>query len=75
MEARRQGTAHVVILGEGEYDVPVSADNPVTLGEFLGSLGIADRDGTLYLNGTVAKPSDPVAAQSEAIVLPTIRGG
>jgi hypothetical protein len=68
------GTAHIVILGEGEYDVPLGATTP-TLGELLGAVGIADRAGTLYLNGSPALPSTPVTPDSEAIVLPTIRGG
>jgi hypothetical protein len=67
-------TVHIQILGEGEYDVPLGAATP-TLGELLGAIGIADRAGTLYLNGAPALPSTPVSPHSEAIVLPTIRGG
>lgn len=67
-------TAHIVILGEGEYDVPIGSTAP-TLGELLGAIGIADRGGTLYLNGSPALPSTPVTPHSEAIVLPKIRGG
>jgi len=72
--AASTGTAHIVILGEGEYDVPVGNNAP-TLGELLGAIGIADRGGTLYLNGSPALPSTPVTPHSEAIVLPRIRGG
>lgn len=68
-------TARVRILGEGEYEVPVASDKPVSLGDMLDSLGISERGGTLYLDGRPATPADPVLPQSEAFVLPRIRGG
>lgn len=74
-EGAAQSSARVVILGEGEYEVPMASDATVSLGEMLASLGISERGGTLYLDGRPATPSDPVRPKSEAFVLPLIRGG
>jgi len=74
-EGSSRDTAHVVILGEGEYDVPLPGDRPVQLSELLGSLGISNRSGQLFLDGRPALPGAEVHPDSEAILLPLIRGG
>jgi hypothetical protein len=72
---RNSKHAHVVLMGEGEYDVPIASDRPVTLGELLGGLGISDRDGHLYLDGAAADTGSVVQPGSRAEVLPRIYGG
>ena len=67
--------AHVVLMGEGEYEVAIASDRQVTLGELLGGLGITDRDGHLYLNGAAADAGSVVQPGSRAEVLPRIYGG
>ncbi len=68
-------TAQVVLLGEGEYEVPIATDHPVTLGELLGGLGISDRDGQLYLDGAAAHAGTVVQPGSRAELLPRLFGG
>ena len=73
-QTRPTSTARVVLLGEGEYEVPVATDKPVTLGELLGGLGISDRDGQLYLDGVAATFRDRGAArQSRRAVAASVR--
>lgn len=73
--SRSGNKARIVLMGEGEYDVPLATDRPVTLGELLGGLGISDRDGHLYLDGTAADAGSVVQPGSRAEVLPRIYGG
>ena len=68
-------SAHVVILGEGEYDVPLPENRPVHLADLLGSIGVSNRGGQLFLDGRPAVPNAEVHANSEAILLPSVRGG
>jgi hypothetical protein len=74
-QTRTTSTARVVLLGEGEYEVPVASDKPVTLGELLGGLGISDRDGQLYLDGAAADAGSVVQPGSRAELLPRLYGG
>lgn len=74
-ETRPRPTAQVVLLGEGEYEVPIATDHPVTLGELLGGLGISDREGQLYLDGAAAESGDVVQPGSRAELLPRLYGG
>jgi hypothetical protein len=70
-----QGTARVKVLAEGEYDVAVSQQNPVTLSQLLDGLGIRNRDGQLYMNGAPVQGDPVVEPGSETVVMPLIRGG
>lgn len=74
-QTKTRPTAQVVLLGEGEYEVPIATDRPVTLGELLGGLGIGDRDGQLYLDGAAAESGDIVEPGSRAELLPRLHGG
>lgn len=70
-----QNTARVVVLAEGEYDVVVDTQNPVTLSQLLDGLGIRNRGGQLYMNGAPVTGDPIVEPGSETSVLPLIRGG
>ena len=70
-----KSTARVVVLAEGEYDVVIDQQNPVTLSQLLDGLGIRNRNGQLYLNGAPVVGDPIVEAGSEAALLPAIRGG
>jgi hypothetical protein len=69
------GTVRVVLMGEGEYEVPVASDRPVTFAEMVRELGITDRGGHLYLDGAPADGDSVVRPGSELQVLPRIHGG
>ncbi len=68
-------TARVVVLAEGEYDVVVDRDNPITLSQMLEGLGIRNRHGQLYMNGAPVQGDPIVEPGSESALLPAIRGG
>jgi len=70
-----QKTARVVVLAEGEYDVVIDQNKPVTLSQLLDGLGIRNRNGQLYMNGAPVQGDPIVEAGSEAALLPNIRGG
>ena len=74
-QSPHKATARVVVLAEGEYEVPVSEDRPVTLSELLADLGISNRNGQLYMNGAPVHGNPVVAPGSETLVMPQIRGG
>jgi len=75
LESASGATVHLVILGEGEYDVPLPADRPVALAEFLAFLGISDRAGQWYLDGRPAGADAEVRPDSQALILPHLIGG
>jgi hypothetical protein len=69
------GTAHLTLLGEGEYDVPVAGETPVSFGELLTGLGITDRGGSLYMDGRAVQHDAIVTPGSELQVIPELIGG
>ena len=71
----KQGTARVKVLAEGEYDVAVSQDNPVTLSQLLDGLGVSNRNGQLYMDGAPVQGDPVVEPGSETVLMPSIRGG
>jgi hypothetical protein len=72
---QERSTARIVVLAEGEYEVPVSQDNPTTLSELLADLGISNRNGQFYMNGAPVQGNPVVTPGSETLVMPHIRGG
>jgi hypothetical protein len=75
MTHQDQSSARVVVLAEGEYDVPLSQDGPVKLSELLDGLGISNRHGQLFLNGSPVAGDPIVEPGSETLLMPHIRGG
>jgi hypothetical protein len=69
------GTVHLMLLGEGDYEVPVAGDTPVSFGELLQGLGITDRDGSLYMDGRPAGRDAIVQPGSDLQVIPELVGG
>lgn len=73
---QEKSTARVVVLAEGEYDVPISKGSPPRLSDLLDELGISNRDGQLIFNGRPVTSDNPVVEPgSETLVMPFIRGG
>lgn len=72
---QKQGTAHLMLLGEGDYEVPVSSAAPVSFGELLEGLGITDRGGSLYMDGRPARRDAVVQPGSDLQVIPELVGG
>jgi hypothetical protein len=72
---KSDGKIHLMLLGEGDYDVPLSADAPLCFGELLQSLGITDRGGSLYMDGRPAGRDAVVRPGSELQVIPHLIGG
>jgi hypothetical protein len=73
--AKSEGKVHLMLLGEGEYEVPVAAGAPVSFGELLQGLGITDRGGSLYMDGHPAGRNAVVQPGSDLQVIPNLIGG
>ncbi len=67
-------SARVIILAEGEYEVPLE-EGAVRLSEMLEGLGISSRNGQLFMNGTPVVGNPIVQPGSETLLMPHIRGG
>ena len=68
-------SARVVVLAEGEYDVPLSQEGSMKLSELLDELGISNRHGQLFMNGSPVTGDPIVEPGSETLLMPHIRGG
>ena len=66
-------SARVVILAEGEYEVPLA--DPIRLSEMLEGLGIMSRNGQLFMDGKPVVGDPVVQPGSETLLMPHIRGG
>ena len=69
------GTAHLTLLGEGEYEVPVASGAPVQFGELLAGLGITDRGGSLYMDGRPVQREAVVTPGADLQGIPDLIGG
>lgn len=74
-EPRSKPSARVVILAEGEYNVPLAAEHSIRLSEMLEELGISNRNGQLFMNGKPVVGDPVVQPGSETLLMPHIRGG
>lgn len=74
-ESSVKPSARVVILAEGEYEVPLARDASVRLSELLEGLGISSRNGQLFMNGKPVVGDPVVQPGSETLLMPHIRGG
>lgn len=74
-ESRTQPSARVVILAEGEYEVPLATDESIRLSEMLEGLGISSRNGQLFMDGKPVVGDPVVQPGSETLLMPHIRGG
>ena len=74
-ESRPKPSARVVILAEGEYEVPLLTSDPIRLSEMLEGLGISSRNGQLFMDGQPVVGDPVVRPGSETLLMPHIRGG
>lgn len=74
-ESRTNTSARVVILAEGEYEVPLATDASIRLSEMLEGLGISSRNGQLFMDGKPVVGDPVVQPGSETLLMPHIRGG
>ncbi len=72
---QQEGKAHLTLLGEGDYEIPVSGDVSLGFGELLEGLGITDRGGSLYMDGRAVERDAIVRPGSELHVIPELVGG
>ena len=68
-------SARVVILAEGEYEVPLPETSSIRLSEMLEGLGISNRNGQLFMNGSPVVGDPIVRPGTETLLMPHIRGG
>jgi len=73
--SQEKSSARVVVLAEGEYEVPLNEGSPVKLSELLDGLGISNRHGQLFMNGSPVTGDPVVEPGSETLLMPHIRGG
>jgi hypothetical protein len=73
---QEKNAARVVVLAEGEYEVPIAQGSPPRLSDLLDELGVSNRDGQLIFNGRPVTSEDPVVEPgSETLIMPFLRGG
>lgn len=75
MSAPKASTARVVVLAEGQYDVPLPEDRTIKLSELLDELGVSNRNGQLFMNGAPVVGDPIVQPGSETLLSPRVRGG
>jgi hypothetical protein len=68
-------SARVVILAEGEYEVRLPEASSIRLSEMLEGLGISNRNGQLFMNGSPVVGDPIVRPGTETLLMPHIRGG
>lgn len=73
--SRTKPSARVVILAEGEYEVPLATAESIRLSEMLEGLGISSRNGQLFMDGKPVVGDPVVQPGSETLLMPHIRGG
>ncbi len=75
MQTSAKPSARVVILAEGEYEVPLPETSSIRLSEMLEGLGISNRNGQLFMNGSPVVGDPIVQPGTETLLMPHIRGG